>query len=497
MTGIANGLTLPNSLTNGQTTDAPLVMANYNTLLAALNRALLDTGGGSGMNAFGSQIHNLAAGSASTDAATYGQITGLSATYLALAGGTMLGKLVTEASATGNAGLNIPAGVAPTTPVNGDLWSTSLGFLAQFNGVTKQLATVPGSVLALATNTTLTLAQLCGVAQFTAASVTATLPASSTAPNQTMIFLGGLYGGTVAGNAAETITPAIGPAVNTLLVAPGQFVTLSCNGTGWQVIADSMPAASAPIGGFTSLKIATQGVNNFTSIITAASVVLTNSAGGVYVAKNVSVSPAINASGANGLDTGTLAASTWYYVWVIRNPTTATTAGLFSLSSTAPALPSGYTFAARVGAVRSQAASPYYLLQTLQYGRRVRYVLLAGSNLTTWPTLASGVAGTWSGATYSPVAVSLASSAPPTASLVGILGSQQQTSGAGFGFSSTNYTGYAGPNGGGPLQPYNNAGNNSEGNQVEAWLEYQGTNIYWASSNSVAYLYCLGWEDNL
>ena len=39
MTGIANGLTLPNSLTNGQTTDAPLVMANYNTLLAALNRA--------------------------------------------------------------------------------------------------------------------------------------------------------------------------------------------------------------------------------------------------------------------------------------------------------------------------------------------------------------------------------------------------------------------------------------------------------------------------
>ena len=285
----------------------------------------------------------------------------------------------------------------------------------------------------------------------------------------------------------------------TYTLAVGEIITVASNGPGgaWYCVSNSCAPVRQLQGSFAALKIATQGVSNFTSVITANAVVLTNSAGLAFVAGSVNVSPAINASGANGLDTGTLAASTWYYVWVIRNPTTATTAGLFSLSSTAPALPSGYTFAARVGAVRSQAASPYYLLQTLQYGRRVRYVLLAGSNLTTWPTLASGVAGTWSGATYSPGAVSLASSAPPTASLVGILGSQQQTSGAGFGFSSTNYTGYAGPNGGGPLQPYNNAGNNSEGNQVEAWLEYQGTNIYWASSNSVAYLYCLGWEDNL
>jgi len=109
MTGIANGLTLPNSLANGQTTDASQVMANYNTLLVALNRALLDAGGGSGMNAYGSVIHNLGAGAVSTDAvnlgqlatyltqanaaATYATVSGSYAAFVLLAGGTMTGAL--------------------------------------------------------------------------------------------------------------------------------------------------------------------------------------------------------------------------------------------------------------------------------------------------------------------------------------------------------------------------------------------------------------------
>ena len=497
MTGIANGLTLPNTLANGQTTDASLVMANYSTLLAALNRALLDTGGGSGMNAFGSQIHNLAAGTASTDAATYGQLTGMGASHLALAGGTMTGKLVAEASVASNAGFNIPAGVAPTTPVNGDLWSTSLGFLAQFNGVTKQFATVPGAVVALATNTTLTLAQMCGAAQFTAASVTGTLPASAAAANQTLIFLGGLYGGTVAGNAAETITPAIGPAVNTLPVAPGQFVTLSCNGTGWQVIADSMPAASAPIGGFTGLKIVTQGASNFTSVVTAASLVLTNPAGGVFVAKNVSVSPAINASGSNGLDTGTFAASTWYYVWVIYTPTTATTAGLFSLSSTSPTLPSGYLFSARVGAVRTDSSGNKYLLQTRQYGRRAEYVLTAGTNTTAWPLISGAVTGTWNGSTYSPTAFAWAAFAPATAAYLKVQSSYSGGS-THLAFSNTNpgtYTGYSTTP---PMQPYNNSGSGIGVGIITADLPLVSSNIYYASdSSSGNAFYALGWEDNL
>ena len=52
------------------------------------------------------------------------------------AGGTMTGELTTAASTTLTAGLNIPPGVAPTAPVNGDFWSTSSGFFGRAGGIT-------------------------------------------------------------------------------------------------------------------------------------------------------------------------------------------------------------------------------------------------------------------------------------------------------------------------------------------------------------------------
>jgi len=46
------------------------------------------------------------------------------------------GKITTETSGTSNAPVNIPPGSAPTSPVNGDLWTTSLGVYAQVAGST-------------------------------------------------------------------------------------------------------------------------------------------------------------------------------------------------------------------------------------------------------------------------------------------------------------------------------------------------------------------------
>jgi hypothetical protein len=48
-------------------------------------------------------------------------------------------------------------------------------------------------------------------------------------------------------------------------------------------------------------------------------------------------------TGVNGLDTGAVATNTVYYLWIIRNPTTAQVGGLLSLSATAPTMPSGFT----------------------------------------------------------------------------------------------------------------------------------------------------------
>jgi hypothetical protein len=72
---------------------------------------------------------------------------------------------------------------------------------------------------------------------------------------------------------------------------------------------------------------------------------------GSGIAKSISavnLTVDITASGANGLDTGS-EENKLYYIWVINNGST--TAGLLSLSSTAPTLPSGYTYTALVGAI--------------------------------------------------------------------------------------------------------------------------------------------------
>lgn len=50
---------------------------------------------------------------------------------------TTTGKLTTAASTTGGAGLRLPHGAAPTSPTDGDVWTTSAGgFYARINGTT-------------------------------------------------------------------------------------------------------------------------------------------------------------------------------------------------------------------------------------------------------------------------------------------------------------------------------------------------------------------------
>lgn len=49
---------------------------------------------------------------------------------------TLTGKLTTVATAAGAAGFNLPHGTAPTSPVDGDVWTTTSGLLARINGAT-------------------------------------------------------------------------------------------------------------------------------------------------------------------------------------------------------------------------------------------------------------------------------------------------------------------------------------------------------------------------
>ncbi len=80
----------------------------------------------------------------------------------------------------------------------------------------------------------------------------------------------------------------------------------------------------------------------------------------IILAGNVNISIATSGS-VNLLDTGTVSANSFYFVFVIADSTgVAPTGGLFSLSSTAPTLPAGYDIFRLCGSTRINATSQFF-----------------------------------------------------------------------------------------------------------------------------------------
>jgi hypothetical protein len=80
-------------------------------------------------------------------------------------------------------------------------------------------------------------------------------------------------------------------------------------------------------------------------------------------------------TGANGLDTGTLANSTWYHLFVIGK-TDGTTALLASTSISAPTYPTGYTLKRRIGSFKTDGSA--HILAFVQAGDE--FLLVAQQN---------------------------------------------------------------------------------------------------------------------
>ena len=74
-------------------------------------------------------------------------------------------------------------------------------------------------------------------------------------------------------------------------------------------------------------------------------------------------------SGIGGLDTGSEASDTWYYLYVVYNPATDDTKLIFSLSTTSPTLPSGYSYFRRVTDNYNNSSShinPYFQVNNVK-----------------------------------------------------------------------------------------------------------------------------------
>lgn len=81
-------------------------------------------------------------------------------------------------------------------------------------------------------------------------------------------------------------------------------------------------------------------------------------------------------SAAGSLDTGTIANSTWYHVWLIRRPDTGVVDVLTSTSASAPTMPTNYTQKRRIGSIRTDGS-----------GNWLRFVQLDDEFLWYSPTL--------------------------------------------------------------------------------------------------------------
>jgi len=199
-----------------------------------------------------------------------------------------------------------------------------------------------------------------------------------------------------------------------------------------------------------------------------------------------------------------LAIDTWYFLWAISNGST--DGVLASVSSTAPTMPAGYTFKARVGALQTRHADTS-LYGIWQLGRKAQYIAgLAGGkpeSATTPGVLASGTIGTTGTTTPTLVATQVTGNgkyAPTTASSVDVYYSSI------FNASGQNSVSQIAPS-----QAYSGTNNGPNGtNKLGGTLFWstvdtlfarftmllESANVSIANSGTGVYV-ILGWEDNL
>ena len=141
------------------------------------------------------------------------------ALYLTPSGNlTTFGKVTTAAGTTGAASLNLPPGTAPTSPVNGDIWTTSAGLFARVNGSTINLAKFELEVAASDETTALTTGT---------AKITFYMPAAVTL---TEVFIG--LGTQSSGGAVTAVVNKAGATIFSTNPSVGASQDTSLSGTG-------------------------------------------------------------------------------------------------------------------------------------------------------------------------------------------------------------------------------------------------------------------------
>ena len=277
------------------------------------------------------------------------------------------------------------------------------------------------------------------------------------------------------------------PSAQLLPPASGVMLWYDSISAGWRQMR-TYPQPGVTQGAFSALKVAVTG--DQTLSINAGEILIPSTLNtyDVFRARNISLNVNLGIVGANGLDTGSPTASSWYAVMVIFNPTSGVSAGLLTLTPASPTLPSGFTSATRVGWVRYDAGPKFW--RTIQYGAQVQITL--GVNPTSAIVLASGASGDPVTPTWSSFPTSVC--VPTTASQIRVSFAAQSGSSA-IAAPNSSYSGSNASASNPPPFLYNQAGGVGIGASAD-WL-LESPNVFYASNGANAGLFCLGWEDNL
>jgi hypothetical protein len=223
------------------------------------------------------------------------------------------------------------------------------------------------------------------------------------------------------------------------------------------------------------------GTPNTNLSIVASLAILGNSSGGNVRHSSISLTLNATTTGANGLDTGALANSTWYYVYLISNGTTV--ASLLSTSSTAPSLPGGYTFSQLIGAWRTDGSANF--LRLWQKGDTTIYRVTAATNTANLPILITGISGNVNTPTWTSLSVS--NFVPPTAPRM--LGSLRCGTGTAILAPNAGYGAFSSLTN--PPPALVSAAAATATMPFDFLLE--STNIHYAADNANSVVACTGW----
>lgn len=237
-----------------------------------------------------------------------------------------------------------------------------------------------------------------------------------------------LYTGLANVGTANIITSGVSTdelaaaSVSTAKIADG---ALSADTTGRAKVADRFltpvkldPTAFFPSAG--KVEVTQNTSPSAASFTVTAEYVVTTDGSNRQIHHSLSETVNVANSGANGFDTGTIQANSQNFLWVIAKED-GTVDCLMSASSTAPTMPSGYTYKRRIGAFRADASAQILALK--QTGATVLYYNPQRTELN---NDTSSTFNTW---TVASTAAALYRPVPTTAVSVRLALEERETSG--------------------------------------------------------------------